>query len=177
MTEQIDIHVKLDAGAFRRYCAFDAFRRRRRWFAPLLAALLLVSLSLSGLTGVIALSPGASGLLMGLGLAVPMLAFGLYFIQIEAQIARQQLKGAPAVYSLRLSPEGVRVTNDRRREDPVDLPWDRLWAAFRRRDCVYLYVNPERALILPDGQASSPPDELWRFLRRRLGEARCVERR
>ena len=176
MTERIDIRVRLDAGAFRRYCAFDAFRRRRRWFAPLLAATLLITLSLSGLLGVISLSAAAAGLLMGLGLAVPLLAFGLYFIQIEAQIARQQLKDCPAVYSLRLSPAGVRVTNERKREDPVELPWDRLWAAFRRRDCVYLYVNPERALILPDGQANIPPEELWRFLCRYMKE-RCTERR
>lgn len=176
MAKQIDIHVRLDARTFRRFCAFDTFRRQRRWYFPVMAAMVLITVSTAGLFGVLPLSESASGVLMGLGLAVPMLIFGLYLIQIEAQIARQHLKEAPAVYSLRLSADGARVTNDQKKEPPVDLPWDGFWGAFRRADCVYLYVNPQRAFILPDGQASAPPAEVWRFLKKCLGEGKCVEK-
>ena len=175
MARTIDIHVKLDPKTFRGYCAFDTFRRQRRWYPPIMAGMVLVTLSAALLlTGK---GTGAAGALMGLGIAVPMVVFGLYFIQIEAQIARQKLKQAPAVYSLSFTAEGVRVVNDQKEEAPVDLSWDRLWAAFRRADCIYLYVNPERAFILPDGQASVSPDALWTYLKRHLGESRCTDRK
>jgi len=173
----IELHVRIDDRMFRRYCAFDTFRRQRRWYLPVLTAMLLITAALAGLLGIIKMSETVSGLLMGLGIAVPLVVFGLYFIQIEAQIAGQHLKQAPAVYSLRLSEAGVQVTNDQKAEAPLELPWRGCWAAFRRKDCVYLYVNPARALILPDGQASVPAEELWRFLQANLGNEKCVSKK
>ena len=177
MARSIEIHVRLDDKMFRRYCAFDNFRRQRRWYWPVLISMILITAAIGGLLRLIPVSESAAGVLMGLGIAVPAVIFGLYFIQIEAQIARQKLKQAPAVYSLSFTAEGVRVVNDQKQEAPVDLSWDRLWAAFRRADCIYLYVNPERAFILPDGQASVSPDALWTYLKRHLGESRCTERK
>ena len=177
MARSIDIHVKLDDKMFRRYCAFDNFRRQRRWYWPVLTAMILTTMSIGGLLGLIPVSESVSGVLMGLGVAIPAVIFGLYFIQIEAQIARQKLKQTPAVYSLTFTAEGVRVRNDQKQEEPVDLSWDKLWAAFRRTDCIYLYVNPERAFILPDGQASVSANALWDFLKKHLGEARCTDRK
>ena len=43
MAKQIDICVRLDAATFRRYCAFDTFRRQRRWYLPVLASMLLIT--------------------------------------------------------------------------------------------------------------------------------------
>lgn len=177
MAKQIDIHVRLDARTFRRYCAFDTFRRQRRWYWPVLIGMVLITAALAGLLGLVPMAESASGVLMGLGIAVPMVVFGLYVIQIEAQIALQHLKQSPAVYSLRLDDDGVRVTNDQKKEPPVDIPWHRPWGAFRRSGCIYLYITPERALILPDDQASVPADAVWAFLKKQMGDARCVERR
>lgn len=175
MSKPIEIHVRLSAQAFRRYCAFDTFRRQRRWYAPVLIAMVLITISLAGLTGVVPLSESASGALMGLGLAVPMVIFGLYAIQIEAQVARQGLKNTPPVYSLTLDEDGATIINDQKPGDAAELPWSRFWAAFRRPDAIYLYVTPDRALILPDGQATASPDALWQFLKKRLGEGKCGE--
>ena len=174
MSRRIDIHVRLDAATFRRYCAFDNFRRQRRWFAPTMIGMVLITVALAGLLNLIPLGDSASGILMGLGFAVPMVVFGLYIVQIEAQIAARGLKSAPSVYSLALEASGVTVTNDQKQEPPVALSWDQFWAAFRRRDCVYLYISPDRALILPDGQASAPGDEVWRFLCKYMEKGRCV---
>ena len=175
MARTIDIHVKLDPRTFRGYCAFDTFRRQRRWYPPIMAGMVLVTLSAALL--LMGKGTRAAGVLMGLGIAVPMVVFGLYFIQIEAQVASQGLKSAPAVYSLALGTEGVKVTNDQKKEPAVELDWTQLWGAFRRPDAIYLYVNPQRAFILPDGQASASPDELWRFLQKHLGPEKCVARR
>ena len=175
MARSIDIHVRLDPASFRRFCAFDSFRRQRRWFAPVMIAMVLITLAVGALLGLIPIGTGAAGVLMGLGIAVPMVIFGLYFIQIEAQIARQHLKEVPEVYALRLSDAGVRVTNPQQPDKPAELEWDKLWAAFRHRDCVYLYVSPDRALILPNGQADADDDAVWRLISRNMGERRCTE--
>ena len=177
MGRYIDIHVRLDAATFRRYCAFDTFRRQRRWYWPVLIGMVLITVALAGLLRLAPMSESAAGVLMGLGIAIPAVIFGLYVVQIEAQIARQGLKQAPAVYSLRLDAGGVRVTNDQKEEPPVELGWDRLWAAFKRSDAVYLYVSPERAFILPDGQASVSHEALWTFMKKHLGDARCIEKK
>lgn len=178
MTKPIEIRVRLDARAFRRFCAFDTFRRQRRWFAPLMTGMVLVTLAVGGLLDMIPIGESASGVLMGLGIAVPMAVFGLYVIQIEANIAAQHLKDAPEVYALRLTGEGLRITNSRKPEEPpVELPWDRLMAAFRRRDGVYLYAAPERAFILPNGQADAADEAVWRCIKKNMGEGKCVETR
>lgn len=173
MKGSIDISVRLDAKTFRRYCAFDAFRRQRRWYWPTLAAAALITASLAGLFGWVAMSETLSGLLMGLGLAVLMLNLGLYIISIEVQVARQKLKDAPLVYALRLDDGGVRVKNGQKDEPPVDLPWENLRAAFKNDGDIYLYANPGRALILPEGQASVPTERLWAYIQTRLGAEKC----
>ena len=175
MAKPIEIHVRLDAGAFRRYCAFDTFRRQRRWFPPVMVGMALVTLALGGLLNLIPMGESVAGVLMGLGIAVPLVAFGLYAIQIEAQIASQKLKEAPEVYALRFTDDGVRVTNGQNDGAPVELAWRQLWAAFRRRDCVYLYATPDRAFILPNGQANVADEAVWKCLVKNMGDEKCVE--
>lgn len=175
MKKPIEIHVHIDPGMFRRYCAFDTFRRQRRWYLPVMIGMVLITIALGGLLGLLPVSEAVAGVLMGLGIAVPVGIFGLYFIQIEAQIAAQHLKENPEVYFLRLNDNGVQI-NGGQDQKSVEVPWERLWAAFRREDCVYLYVTPERALILPDGQTGVSREELWRYLVKMMGEKRCVEK-
>lgn len=175
MPGEIHIDVRLDAHTFRRYCAFDALKRQRRWYWPALASMLLVTAALAGLLGWIQISAALSGLLMGLGIAVVMLNVGLYLVNVETQVSRQRLKDRPLVYVLNLDEDGVRVTNGQRTDPPVALPWDGLFAAYAHRGDIYLYANPERALILPAGQASVPTDTLWAFLEKHLGKGKCVK--
>ena len=52
----------------------------------------------------------------------------------------------------------------------MDLEWYKLWAAFRRRDCFYLYVSPVRAYLLPSGQADAPDDAVWACLQAHMGD-------
>ena len=174
MPQQIIIPVRLDARTFRRYCAFDALKRQRRWYWPALTSMLLVTAALAGLFGWIPMSAALSGLLMGLGLAVVMLNAGLYLLNVESQVARQRLKDRPLVYTLSLGQDCLRVTSGQSAENAAALPWDGLWAAFANRGDIYVYVNPEKALILPEGAASVPTDALKSCLKQYLGKGRCV---
>jgi len=52
----------------------------------------------------------------------------------------------------------------------VALKWSQMAAAYRAKGCIYLYVNPARAFLLPDGQADVSDDELWEYLVKHMGE-------
>ena len=173
MKQDISIQVRLDPRQYRRFVNFDNFKRQRRWFVPLLVGVIMISLCIVDLL----LDKGASGttagLLFGLGLAVPMVCFGLYAVQVEAQIASQKLKENPLVYELRFFDDHISVTAATQQRNWVDVPWENLWAAFRRTDVTYLYVNSGRALIFPDGQATIPGDNLWTFIEAHMREGSC----
>ena len=62
----------------------------------------------------------------------------------------------------------MRITNDRKNEEAQELPWEKLYAAYRVRGSVYLYATPARAFLLPDGQADASPEELWQLLTRHM---------
>ena len=170
----IDIRVKLTEETFRKFCIFDMFRHQQRWLLPVLISMGLLTAALAILL-FLPDQPGTiPGLLTGLGLAVPMLFFGLNLIQIHVQIAVHQLKKPKIIYTLRLNEEGVLVSNNQENDSFVILPWQQLGPAYQRKDCVYLYVNPRRALLLPDGQASIPDKEMWAYIKNHLGERKCA---
>ena len=173
----ITIPVKLDARTYRDYCRFDTMVMRRRWFKPVLAGMLCATLALAGLLSGQPGLDGAAGVFAGLGLAIPAMFFALYLLQVRAQVSERKLADAPLIYTVTLGADAVDIQNAQKAEAPVTLPWPELAAAYRVRGCVYLYVNSEHALLLPDGQASASDDVVWQRLLDGLGTARCFDRR
>ena len=85
---------------------------------------------------------------------------------------RHQLKPPRRVYTVKLNGDGIHVANNQKDEDQLDVAWQDAQAAFRARDCVYLYITPARAFLLPDGQADCAPDALWAFIEKQMRKAR-----
>ena len=173
MKNEIVIRVRLNREQFIRFCNFDTFKRQRRWFLPVMASMILMTASVFLLLFVPQDTSIFAGITTGLAIAVPMIWFGLYFIQLQVQAVQMNLKENPEVYSLWLRNEHVRVVSAAKPESPVDLYWNQFFAAYRRKDCIYLYVNPQRAFILPSGQSSASDEELWRFISGNMPEGRC----
>lgn len=177
MKQEITIRVRLSAGQFRRFCAFDSFRIKRRHLPAIIISVVLLTLGIADLLFSKGSSGTLAGLLIGLAIAVPMVVFGLYIIQIETQVRRQGLALTPEVYALRLGEEGVRVTGLNRSAGVISLPWDQMWAAYRAKDAIYLYASEQRAFILPDGQASVSNEQLWAFLQAHLEPGKSFQLR
>ena len=176
MRKEIVIPVRLDEGTYRAFCRFDTMVLRRRWFRPVLAGMLMLTLAMAGL---LSDQPGldsAAGVLAGLGLATPAMFFGLYSLQVRGQVAERGLKDAPRVYTVTLREDDVMIENDQKREPPVTLLWSALAAAYRVRGCIYLYVNRDHAFLLPSGQANASTEETWALLVTHLGVHRCFVR-
>ena len=69
--------------------------------------------------------------------------------------------------------EGVRIVNNRKEEEPQEVSWNSIHRAYRKKGCIYLYVTPSKAFLLPSKQADAPDHEVWDFIRKRLGEEKC----
>ena len=169
-SNEIVIPVKLDEKTFKRFCRFDTLKLRRRWVRPVGFALILTAFAVAALLSRKEQSGMIAAVLLAVGLGLPLVYFGTFFSQVNLQVAQRRLKPARAVYTVRLNWEGVQVTNDQKQEEPVRLKWSEVQAAFRARGCVYLYANAARAFLLPDGQASVSPDELWAYLVKHMGD-------
>ena len=102
-----------------------------------------------------------AAVLLMIGLGLPILYFGMFFSQLNAQAERFKLGAGRKVYSVTLSAEGVSVHNLQRAEEDLNLPWKGIGTAYRRKDCIYLYVTPQKAFLLPSGQADAPDQAVW----------------
>ena len=67
-----------------------------------------------------------------------------------------------------LGEECVTVKGERRENETLTLEWANL-TAYRRKRCIYLYADKNRAFLLPDGQADVSGGKLWEFISARAG--------
>ena len=166
------IPVRLDAKTFRRFSRFDALRLRGKWRRPVIFALILVAFAVVALLSGKQQAGMIAAVLLVVGLGLPLVYFGSFLSQVNLQAARFGLDKPKAVYTVTLNADGVRVTNDRKAEDAVRLPWKDVQAAFRVKGCIYLYANAARAYLLPDGQGNAEAEEVWAYLVKHMGD-RC----
>ena len=162
MEKTITINVILDDKIFRRFAIFENFHRKRIWGAPLIFAAIMSAFALVCFAmrarAEQAVMMGSILLIIGLGL--PAAYIGLFFKSIKFQIKIMGLKSPRHVYSLRLSSLGAEVISG---DAPNQFEWSGMFGAYRVPGCVYLFVEKNKAYLLPDGQAEGGAD-VWRLL-------------
>ena len=134
-----------------------------------IAAALIVLFTRKEQSGIIA------AILLAAGIALPLVCIGTFLLRVNRQAARVRLKPDQLLYTVTMRNEGVRIVNDRNEKDPQEVSWDSIHQAFRKDGCIYLYVTPYKAFLLPSKQADAPDHEVWDFIRKRLGEGKCKE--
>lgn len=144
----MEIEVKVDAGIFLKFALFDTFVRQKRWRLP--AAFLII---MSGFGIVCFAMQGVREQAWLLGTVLLLLGWGLpafyvlhFLYSVKQQIKRMGLTQPQSVYTLKLSDDGVMVSN---KKDKINFRWDKLYAVYDRKDCVYIYAAPNKAYILP----------------------------
>ena len=110
-----------------------------------------------------------AAVLLVVGLGLPLVYFGTFFSQVNMQAIQRGLGNGLRAYTVRLDFDGFSVTNDQKQEPPVTVKWKDAPAAFRARDCVYLYASAARAFLLPNGQADVDDDALWTYIVEHMG--------
>ena len=169
----ITIPVRLDERTFRRFARFDMFRLRRKWVRPALFSLILIVFAFIALLARKEQSGMIAAVLLAVGIGLPVVYIGTFLSQVNMQAARRGLKPARNVYTVRLRNEGILVTNSQKKEDPLEMDWESVRQAFRKKGCIYLYVTAAKAFLLPNGQADVPDQEVWQFLTEHLGHEKC----
>ena len=169
----ITVSAKLDEKTFKRFARFDMFILRKKWIRPAVFSLILVAFAFIALL----LRKEQSGLiaavLLAVGIGLPLVYIGTFHSQVNMQAARAKLKPARLVYTVTLRESGIRVENNQKEEDPLEVEWPSVYRAFRKKGCVYLYVTGAKAFLLPDGQAGVSDPEVWQYLVDHLGTEKC----
>ena len=176
MPQEIVIPVKLDEKTFKRFARFDMFILRRHWVRPLFFSLLLTAFAVIALLAGKEQSGLIAAVLLTVGLGLPLVYFGTFLSQVNMQAVRQRLDPPRAVYTVRLTEEGMEAENRQKKEDPLRLSWQEIQRAFRAKGCIYLYVSPVKAFLLPDGQADASDAQVWEYLISHMGADKCVSR-
>jgi len=172
--KQIRIPVRLDEKTFKRFARFDMLILRKKWIRPVVFALILIAFAFVALLTRKAQSGMIAAVLLAVGLGLPVVYFGTFLSQVNMQALRQKLKPARNVYTVTLREDGILVENNQKKEDPLEMPWKKIQRAFRKKNCIYLYVSPAKAFLLPDGQADVPDSEVWQYLIDHLGKEKCI---
>ena len=165
--------VRLDEKTFRRFARFDMFSRRKKWVRPAVFALILIAFAVAALLVRKEQSGLIAAVLLVVGLGLPFVYIGTFLSQVNMQAVRAKLKPARLVYTVTLREAGIRVENNQKHEDPLEMEWPAVYRAFRKKGCIYLYVTSARAFLLPDGQASVSDPEVWQYLVDHLGTEKC----
>ncbi len=175
--EFMTTHVKLDAAAFRRFAVFDNLLLRRRWARPVIFFGIMTAFAVVCFLLQKEQSALIGTLLFLVGLGMPLTYFGTFFYQIHTQVKKLKLKTPQAFYTLRFSPDGIQIENDRKKEETQSLPWERVHAVYRVAGCIYLYAAPTRAFLLPDGQTDATPAEMWALFERHIDKKRLFAKK
>ena len=169
----ITIPVRLDEKTFKRFARFDMFILRKKWIRPVLFSVILIAFAFTALLIRKEQSGMIAAVLLAVGIGLPVVYFGSFLSQVNMQSLQSKLKPARSVYTVTFRESGILVENNQRQEDPLEMDWDSVQKAFRRKGCIYLYVTPAKAFLLPDGQADVPDEEVWRYLTEHLGAEKC----
>ena len=175
MEKSVTINVILDDKIFRDFIVFDNLRRRRIWFLPAVFASIMSAFALACF---IMREWAEQAVLMGsvlliIGLGLPAAYIRLFFKSIKIQIKAAGLESPRHVYSLRLSPLGAEALSGGK---PDQFEWSGMFGAYRVPGCTYLYVEKNKAFLLPDGQAEEAAD-VWTLLTELLPEEKLRDYR
>ncbi len=165
--QAITIPVTLDKRTFRRFATFDTFRRQRRWRLPFAFFVILAAFSV--FLYLQTDKPQAAliaTVLLSVGVLLPLVYVLTFYMNLRTSTESHRLPRL--VYTLTLSGEDVSILSHTQSGQTLTLHWNQLFAAYRVRGAIYLYVLPTRAFLLPDGQADVSADALWDYIQTRL---------
>ncbi|MBR5111326.1 MAG: YcxB family protein [Clostridia bacterium] len=172
--QDITVPVKLDEKTFKRFARFDMLRLRKRWVRPAVFAVILTAFAAAALLSGKKEAGMIASVLLVIGLGLPIVYIGSFLSQVNMQALGQRLgKEGRRVYDIRLKDDEIIVVNRRNTDERVTLPWQEVKQVYWAKGCIYLYVHTARAFLIPDGQASVPPDSVWTFITAHMESGKC----
>lgn len=153
------VQARITPEIFQEFAWFDLLRQQRRWRAPLLFAGIMAVfacicfLAASRVRGAALLG----GVLLGVGIVLPLGWLLSFYLSLRAEAKKRRLTQAPAAYTLRLTDQGLGVSNE---TEQANFSWSQLHRVCRLRRCICLYAAPHKAFLLPT-EGGDEADHLW----------------
>jgi len=166
--KQVSINVVVDAKIFYQFSVFDALFRTNSLINMTVFAAVMGLFSLLCFF-VFEDAAGLGVLLIIIGISFPAAYTIKTLRRIKMQISFLDLENPKTVYSLYFA-ENIKVTNHGGGEEPLYYEWNSIFAVYRKKGCIYLYVQPEKAYLLPDGQATPGTEALWEIIVKNTGQ-------
>ena len=164
----LTIACKIDRRTFTRFAVYDTLIRKKGWRNPILFALIMSAFAAVCFLGrkTHAQATLLGGVLLGVGLVLPIVWFGMFFASVRRQAKRSGLSPDTVQYTVTLSDAKIHVSKSR---EAADFQWQNVHLARREKGCIYLYVSPARAFLLPDCEET---DRAWQLITEKLDPAK-----
>ena len=156
----LTIACKIDQNTFKNFAVFDTLVRKKGWRNPALFALIMSAFTVVCFLGrkTHAQAVLLGGVLLGIGIILPLVWFGMFFSSVKRQAARSGLSPDKTQYFVTLSGEKIHVEKGK---ETADFQWKDAYLARRVKGCIYLYVSQNRAFLLPDCDET---DQAWEII-------------
>jgi len=165
----IIINSNIDARLFREFAMFDTFMVKQRWKSPALFALImlvsaLLCFSLRQKAGQAVL---IGIVLLAVGFGLPIIYVVNFLASISTQARKLGLKAPQPFYTITLTDADDGILVAAKGGDKARYEWGRVYGAFFRANCVYLYVQNNRAYLLPNGDVGGQAEALSGLIKKR----------
>lgn len=156
---KILISCCISGEVFRNFAKYDAFQRRKAWRSTLILSMSLLLTSLIFFIGFrdnyFAKAFGSFFLISAV--IIPVIWVTSLNSSINKQIKERDIRESIAQYFVELSDNGVVMSKGK---DKVNFTWNEIYRVIFSKDCAYVFVNKDRALLLPYGSDFSKAEQL-----------------
>lgn len=175
MTSQYHkIPIFLGAKSFRRFAVFD-MNLNKRWKQAVVWAgsLFLLATLLFAIQQDLPAGNTLGSICIAAAVIIPMYFFRSFSSSVSEQIKNMKLDPPRHVYTLELTgaKQGITFYHAGEKQPDGRYYWNKIHAAWKTRYAIYLYVSPEKAIIIPSGTEGINFEEVWSFIAKHLNES------
>lgn len=164
------LSITLGPASFKKFATFNAFTRQKRMRKP-------VTIGIAAFIGsVISFSMQETSenmfllgvLLCVIAFFVPGMYFRTFFASIKEQTTKMNIEKPRHVYTIELTNDanGIRFYHPDEKKAAGIFAWKDIVGAWRIDKAIYLYVEENRALLIPDSTKFTSQDEVWDFIKK-----------
>lgn len=179
--DTVTISSRIDTKTFRNFAIFDTLIRQKRYRSPAIftGIMLFFACICYIMNGRAEQAVLLGNVLLGIGIILPAVYFGTFFFSVNSQSKKMKLDPPKHVYTVTMTEdeEGISIVTPTGEGGTLRVKWNNLHAVYRVKDCIYLFVSPRQAFLLPDNQGNVSPDELWNFLSEHTAKEKLFDRR
>lgn len=174
--EHIKIRVHLDEKTFTDFVAFNTFKLNKTMKQPIAFCCIMLVFALICILTNRPQSVMTALILSAAGLGLPLYRLIHFKLSTRKSI---RTSGLPRdAYELILGEREVSIQSLAEGGNSASLKWKEFHHVYRVKDCIYLYAMPQRAFLLPDGQAQDAnADEVWKWITRHMNKDKATDMR